>query len=286
MKLILYTQYINDIDTSNVVRRNTNESKQFLSSCKIQKYCSEGTHNKEHKYEDKPNRPNSNNNIINPRHCSSMVFKEDGKIVYGKKLLFTPIQTKACQDLTMSNLYKEDMNNNFNQNYLTNETDTENLKPKHLTIPLLSIDTKDEIYLSDNQDSTISLCDLRTSYCYDNSCDDEKNTEISQDFQYYKCRDHNSLRSSDSGLADITIPVTQHSPLPPTETFSNNSQKLCQCSSLLHINSCIFEDDSLSLVKASVPLDKGVTFRSELYAHWWLKKKLPGPSGSCDSGKI
>jgi len=275
LKLILYTQYINTIDTSNVVRRYANKSNQFYFPSKTKENFSKGT-----QYEEKFNE-SSICNFFSPRHCSSMTLKEDGKIVYGKKLLFTPVQTKACQDLTMSTLYKEDMNN-YNHNILNNET----LKPKYLTIPLRSVDNKDDIYLSDNQDSTLSLYDLKTSFCYNNSCDDEKNTEISQDFQYFKFNDHNSLRSSDSGLADITIPVNQQSPLPPTETSSRNSQHLCKSSSSLHINSCIFEDDTLSLDKSSIPLNKGVTFRSELYAHWWLKKKLHGPPGSCDSGKI
>lgn len=282
MKLILYTQHINNIDTSKVVRRCANERSEFYSPCKSKQQCLEGT-----QYNDKSNVSNSYD-ISSPRHCSSMVLKEDGKIIYGKKLLFTPIQTKACQDLTMSTLYKEDMADNYNQHFLNYESNIENLKPKHLTIPLLNTDNKDNIYLSDNQDSTFSLCDLKTSYCYDNSDEDEKNTEISQDFQYFNFKDHNSLRSSDSGLADITIPIAQQSPLPPTETSSSNSENLCKCSSSLHINSCIFEDiDSLSLNNNfSVPLDKGVTFRSELYAHWWLKKKLQGPPDGCDSGKI
>lgn len=282
MKLILYSQYINNIDTSKVVRRYANERSEFYSPCKSKQQCLEGT-----QHNDKSNESN-NYDIASPRHCSSMVLKEDGKIIYGKKLLFTPIQTKACQDLTMSTLYKEDMNDNYNQHFLNYESNIENLKPKHLTIPLLNTDNKDDIYLSDNQDSTFSLCDLKTSYCYDNSGEDEKDTEISQDFQYFNFKDHNSLRSSDSGLADITIPIAQQSPLPPTETSSSNSENLCKCSSSLHINSCIFEDiDSLSLNNnVSVPLDKGVTFRSELYAHWWLKKKLQGPLDSCDSGKI
>lgn len=274
LKLILYTHYFKDIDTSKVVRRCANESNQLNSPCKIKHHCSEDLYNYR----------SNESNILPPRHCSSMILKEDGKIVYGKKLLFTPIQAKACQDLTMSTLYKGDMN--YNQQMLNYESDFENLKPKYLTVPFLSMDNKDDMYLSDNQDSTYSLCDLKTSYCYDNSCDDEKFTEISQDFQYYKFKDHNSLRSSDSGLADIKIPVNQQSPLPPTETYSSNSENLCKCSSSLHVNSCIFEDDSLSLDKPSTPLDKGVTFRTELYAHWWLKKKLQGPIISCDSGKI
>lgn len=281
MKLILYTQYINNIDTSKVVRRYANQHSAFYSPCKTKQHYLEGT-----QHNDKSNVSNSFN-ITSPRHCSSMVLKEDGKVIYGKKLLFTPIQAKACQDLTMSTLYKEDMNDKYNQNFLNYESNIENLKPKHLTIPLLNTDNKDDIYLSDNQDSTFSLCNLKTPYSYDDNCDDEKDTEISQDFQYFYFKDHNSLRSSDSGLADITIPVTQQSPLPPTETSSSNSENLCKCSSSLHINSCIFEDDSLLLNnKASLPLNKGVTFRSELYAHWWLKKKLQGPPGSCDSGKI
>jgi len=281
LKLILYTQYINNIDTSKVVRRHANQHSAFYSPCKTKQDCLDGT-----QYNEKSNVLNSYN-ISSPRHCSSMILKEDGKVIYGKKLLFTPIQTKACQDLTMSTLYTEDMNDNYNKNLLNYESNIENLKPKHLTIPLLSTDNKDDIYISDNQDSTFSLCDLKTPYCYDSNCDDEKNTEISQDFQYFYFKDHNSLRSSDSGLADITIPVTQQSPLPPTETSSSNSENLCKCSSSLHINSCIFEDDSLLLNnKTSMPLAKGVTFRSELYAHWWLKKKLQGPPGSCDSGKI
>jgi len=280
LKLILYPQYINNIDTSKVVRRYANQHSEFYSPCKT-KHCPEET-----QYHDKCNVSNSFN-ISSPRHCSSMVLKEDGKVIYGKKLLFTPFQTKACQDLTMSTLYKEDMNDNYKQYFLNYESNFENLKPKHLTIPLLNTDNKDEIYLSDNQDSTFSLCDLKTSYCYENNCDDEKDTEISQDFQYFYFKDHNSLRSSDSGLADITIPVTQQSPLPPTETSSSNSENLCKCSSSLQINSCIFEDNSLLLNnKVSMPLDKSVTFRSELYAHWWLKKKLQGPLDSCDSGKI
>lgn len=274
LKLILYSQYINTVDTSKVVRRYAN------SLCKIKQYCSEGT-----QYEDQNNVSN-NYNMTSPRHCSSMVLKEDGKIVYGKKLLFTPIQTKACQDLTMSTLYKDDMNDNYNQKCLNYETNCEHLKSKHLTVPLLNMDNKDEMYLSDNQDSTFSLCDFNMSNCYNNDCDDEKDTEICQDFLFYKFKDHNSLRSSDSGLADITIPVTQQSPFPPTETSSSNSENLCKCSSSLHINSCIFEDDSLLLNKPSVSLAKGATYRSELYAHWWLKKKLLGLPGSCDSGKI
>jgi len=278
LKLILYTQYINNIDTSKVVRRYANQHSAFYSPCKTKQHCLEGT-----QHNDKSNVSNSYN-ISSPRHCSSMLFKEDGKVIYGKKLLFTPIQTKACQDLTMSTLYKEDMNDNSNQHFLNYESNIENLKPKHLTVPLLNTD---DIYLSDNQDSTFSLCNLKTPCCYDNNCDDEKDTEISEDFQYFYFKDQNSLRSSDSGLADITIPVTQQSPLPPTETSSSNSENLCKCSSSLHINSCIFEDDSLLLNnKTPIPLDKGVTFRSELYAHWWLKKKLQGPPGSCDSGKI
>lgn len=281
LKLILYTQYINNIDTSKVVRRYANESGQLYSPCNINQSCSE-----ENNYENQHNILNSYNNT-SLRHCSSMVLKEDGKIIYGKRLLFTPIQTKACQDLTMSTLYKQDMNDHYNQHLLNYESNTENLKPKHLTIPLLTIDNKDDnIYLSDNRDSTYSLCDLKISYCHDNSCDYEKDTEISQDFQYFKFNDHNSLRSSDSGLADITIPVAEQSPLPPTETSSSNSEHLCKCSSLHNINSCIFEDDSLLSNKRSIPLGKGVTFRSELYAHWWLKKKLPGPADSCNSGKI
>lgn len=281
MKLILYTQYINNIDTSKVVRRYANGHNELYSPYKTKQHCQEGKQN-----ENKSDQSNSYN-ISSPRHCSSMVFKEDGKVIYGKKLLFTPIQTKACQDLTVSTLYKDNIiNDNYNQHFLNYESNIENLKPKHLTIPLLNIDNKDDIYLSDNQDSTFSLCDLKSSYCYENSCDDEKDTEISQDFQYFYFKDHNSLRSSDSGLADITIPVTQQSPLPPTEISSSNSENLCKCSSSLHIKSCIFEDNSLSLNKAPIPLDKGVTFRSELYAHWWLKKKLQGPPGSCDSGKI
>lgn len=275
LKLILYPQYANNIDTSKVVRRFVNQPNY---PCQIKQHCSEGP-----QYEDKSN---TANNIMSPRHCSSMVLKEDGKIIYGKKMLFTPIQAKACQDLTMSTLYKEDINDNYNQHIFNCESSTENSNPKHLTVPLLNVDHKDVVYLSDNQDSSFSLCDLKSSYCYDNSCSDEKDTEISQDFQYFKFKDHNSLRSSDSGLADIAIPVTQQSPLPPTETSSSNSEHMCKCSSSLHINSCIFEDDSLTLDKTSIPFNKGVTFRSELYAHWWLKKKLQGPPGSCDSGKI
>lgn len=277
MKLILYKQYINNIDTSKVVRRYSNKSNQLYLPYKTKQYCSKGV-----QCEDKSILSN-NNNVTSPRHCSSMVLKEDGKVVYGKKLLFTPVQTKACQDLTMSTLYKEDTDNsNYNQTLLSYET----LKAKHLTIPLLSIHNKDEMYLSDNQDSTFSLCDLKTQYHYDDSDNEEKDTESSQDFLYYNFKDHNSLRSSDSGLADITIPVNQQSPLPPTETSSSNSEKLCKCISSVHINSCNFEDNSLSVIKPSIPLKKSVTFRSELYAHWWLKKKLQGPPGSCDSGKI
>lgn len=272
IKIILYTHYIKNVDTSKVVRRYANESNKLYSPGKIKHHCSKN------QYDFKSNE----SIILSPRHCSSMIFKEDGKIVYGKKLLFTPIQAKACQDLTISALYKGDMN--YNQQLLNYDSNFENLRPKHLTVPFLSIENKDDLYLSDNQDSTYSLCDLKSSYCYNNSCDDDKYTEISQDFQYYKFKDHNSLRSSDSGLADIKIPVTQQSPLPPTESYSSNSENLCKCSSSLHVNSCIFEDDSLN--KASIPIDKGVTFRTELYAHWWLKKKLLGPIVSCDSGKI
>lgn len=277
MELILYKQCINSIDTSKVVRRNGNKSNQLYPPYETKQCCSRGI-----QCEEESILSNSYNSTAS-RHCSSMVLKEDGQIVYGKKLLFTPMQTKACQDLTMSTLYQEDTdNNNYNQNILSYET----LKPKHLTIPLLSIHNKDEMYLSDNQDSTFSLCDLKSSYHYDDSGDDENDTELSQDFLYYNFKDHNSLRSSDSGLADITMPVNQQSPLPPTETSSSNSENLSKCVSSLHINSCIFEDDTISSNKSSIPLERGVTFRSELYAHWWLKKKLQGPSGSCDSGKI
>lgn len=280
LKLILYKPYLNNIDTSDVVRRYAKEPSQPYS-CNIKQCRSEGTQCQEE------HNVSYNNNTMSLRHCSSMVLKEDGKVVYGKKLLLTPIQTTtACQDLTKSTLYKEDLNDTYNQNCLFNESNAEHMKQKHLTIPVLNIDNKDELYLSDNRDSTISLFDVKSSYCYENSCDDEKDTELCQEFQYFKYKNHNSLRSSDSGLADITIPVTQQSPLPPTETSSSNSEHLCKSSSSLHINSCIFEDDGLSLDKLSVPLDKSVTFRSELYAHWWLKKKLQGPPGSCDSGKI
>lgn len=262
LKLILYTQYFNNIDTSKIVRRYANECNQSFTSCKVKQYCSQGT-----QYENQSNE--SDNYNISPRHCSSMVLKEDGKIVYGKKLLFMP--TKACPDLTKSTLYKEDMiDNNHNQQFLNYESNTENLKSKYLTIPLINVDIKDEnIYLSDNKDSKLSLCDLKTCnhFC-------EKNNKIVQDFQYFKCKDHNSLRSSDSGLADIAIQVTQ--PLLPTE-MSIHSE------SLHNINSCIFEDDSFSLNNTVIPIETGVTFRSELYAHWCLKTKVPG---ICDSGKI
>lgn len=280
LKFILYKPYIDNVDLSNVVRRHANELGQSNSLCKIKQYRSE-----EVQTQDECNE--SYNNIISPRHCSSMVLKENGRIVYGKKLLFTPVQTckGACQDLTMSTLYKEDTDDVYSHNILNNDSNNENFKQKYLTVPLLNMDNKDEIYLSDNQDSTLSLYDLkRRSYCFNTNCD-EKDTEISQEYQYFKDKNHNSLRSSDSGLADITIPVTQQSPLPPTETSSNNSEHLCKYSSSLHINSCIFEDENL-LDKVPIPLDKGVTFRSELYAHWWLKKKLQAPRGSCDSGKI
>lgn len=269
LKLILYTQYVNNVDTSKVNRRYCNESKQSNSLNKIKKYCSKGT-----QCENKSIISNDYN-LISPKHRSSMVLKEDGKIIYGKGLLFTPVTTKACQDLTISMLYKEDtVDNNHNQNVLN----CENLKSKYLTIPLLSSHNKDETYLSNHSDSTLSLCDLKKSYCYENNSNNEKdiqNTKVSQDSQYFTFNDHNSLRSSDSGLADITI--NQQSPLPATEISDSNSVNLCKCVSSLHINSCIFEENSS-------PLDKGVTFRSELYAHWWLKKKLPNSFG-CDSGK-
>lgn len=267
LKLILYTHYFNNIDTSKIVRRYANESNQSLSPCKVKQYCSQGTQC-EHQFNE-----SNNYNIIPPRHCSSMVLREDGKIVYGKKILFTP--TKACPDLTKLTLYKEDpIDNNYNQKFLNYESKkSENLKSKHLTIPLLNANNKDEnIYLSDNRDSTFSLCDLKTSYC-NNFCENEKNTEIVQDFQYFKCKDHNSLRSSDSGLADIAIQVTQPS-LPAEMSIHSES--------LHNINSYIFEDDPSSLDNKSIPFEKGVTYRSELYAHWCFKTKLPG---ICDSGK-
>lgn len=270
MKLILYSHYINNIDTTKVVRRYANASNTCINK------CSKGTQSENE---------SDSYNIISPKHCSSIVLKEDGNIIYGKKLFFTPAQGKACQDLTMSTLYKEDINYINYPNCLNYES-SGNGNLKHLTIPLLNTENKNEIYLSDNRDSTFSLCDLKRSCCYenyDNNCDNDKDTEISQDFQYFKCKDHNSLRSSDSGLADITIPVTQQSLLLPTETSSSNSEHLCKCNLSSHVNSCIFEDDSLSLDKTPIPFDKNGTFRSELYAHWLLKKKL---LGSCDSGKI
>lgn len=269
MKLILYSHYINNIDTTKVVRRYANDS----NLCKNN--CTQGSQSENE---------SDSYNITSPRHCSSIVLKEDGNIVYGKKIFFTPAQGKACQDLTMSTLYKEDINNMNYQNCLNYELGNDNLKPKHLTIPLLNIENRNKLYLSDNRYSTLSLCDLKTSCyeSYDNNCDNDKDTEISQDFQYFTFKDHNSLRSSDSGLADITIPVTQKSLLLPTETSCSNSEPLSKCNLSSHVNSCIFEDDSLSLDKIPI-FDKNVTFRSELYAHWWLKKKL---LDSCDSGKI
>lgn len=262
LKLILYKQYINNIDTSKVVRRNLNESYRLYSPCKYKKNVSKETQC-DHSY-----------NLSMPKHCSSMVLKEDGKIVYGKRMLFTPVTTKACQDLTISMLYKEDtVDNNYNQNMLN----CKHSKPKYLTIPLLSsMHNKNDTDVLDNCDSTFSLNNIEKSCWYVNGLDDEKDTELSQDFQYSKFKEHNSLRSSDSGLADITI--NQQSPLPVTEISEYNSDNLCKSISSIHINSCIFEDDIL-------PSHKGVMFRSQLYAHWWLKKKLPESNGS-DSGKI
>lgn len=266
LKLILYAQYFNNIDTSKIVRRYANKSDQSFSSCKTKQYCSQGT-----QYENQCN-DSISYNFTSPRHCSSMVLREDGKIVYGKKLLFTP--TRACLDLTKSTLYKEDNMINNNQHFLIYESNNDNLKSKYsTTIPILNVDNKDEsIYLSDKRDSIFSLCDLKMPH-YNNFCENDKNTEVLQDFQYFKCKDHNSLRSSDSGLADIAIQIIQ--PLLPAE-MSIHSE------SLHNINSCVFEDDPL-LLNAPIPFEKSVKFRSELYAHWWYKTKFPS---ICNSGKI
>lgn len=262
LKLILYTQYINNIDTSNVVRRNLNESYRLCSPCKYKQIGSKET------------QCDNSYNLSTPKHCSSVVVKEDGKIVYGKKMLFTPVTAKACQDLTISTLYKEDT---IDYNYNPNMLNCKNLKPKYLTIPLFnSMHSKNDSDGSDNCDSTFSLDNLKKTCSYVNCFDIKKDTELSQDFQYLKFNDHNSLRSSDSGLADITN--NQQSPLPVTEISENNSDNLCKSISSIHINSCIFEDDNF------LPSHNGSTFRSQLYAHWWLKKILPESNGS-DSGK-
>lgn len=265
LKLILYTQYINKIDISKVVRRNINGINQ--TPYEAYDICNNVQHNSHYI------KSNISNNIVLPRHCSSMLLKENGECIYGKKLFFNPVQPRAYQDLTRSTLYKDYVNgtHDYHKTNCNISFSIEDLKSKHLTIPLLN---------TDNKDSTHSLCDLKMSYLYDNNSNEENNTVLSQDFQYFKYKDQNSLRSSDSGLADITI--TQQTPLSHTDTSINSSEHLCKCSSLIHINSYIFEVDSLD--KTSISLDKNVTYRSDLYAHWWLKKNLE--NSGIDSGKI
>lgn len=253
LKLILYTQYNNNFDTSKVIRRNSN----------IGITTQKNKHNSIHHV-----KSNLFNNVVLPRHCFSMVLKDDENVVFRKKLLFTPQQPKAYQDLTKSILYVHD-NYDYQQNLFNYNFNIPNFKSKHLTIPLQSTDNKDEIYLSDNQNSIYFLGDFKMPHLND-ICNNENNTVLSQDFQYFKSKDQNSLRSYDSGLADIT--VTQKLPLSKTDTSLNSSEYLCKCTLPIHINSCTFEVECLD--KKSISSDKNNTYRSSLYAHWWLKKSI------------
>lgn len=248
LKLILYTQYINNFDTSKVIRRNSNIG-----------ITQKNKHNSIYHV-----KSNLLNNVVLPRHCFSLALKEDEN-VFRKKLLFTPLHPTAYQDLTKSILYKNDNNYNYQQNLLNYNLNIPNFKSKHLTIPLQGIDNKSEIYLSDNQNSIYFLGDFKMSYLNDNCY--ENNTVLSEDFQYLKSKDQNSFRSYyDSGLADIT----QKLPLSKTDTSLNSSEYLYKCTLPIHKKSCIFEVECLDK-KSS---DKKITYRSSLYAHWWLKKSI------------
>lgn len=92
-----------------------------------------------------------------------------------------------------------------------------------------------------------------------------------------------SLRSSDSGLADITSPLV-NTPTPGaanTESDgSSNFETQCVCTSPFDPTPyCSTADDKMYTSERTVETNtedgEGATFKSGMYAHWWLKTKIP-----------
>lgn len=86
-----------------------------------------------------------------------------------------------------------------------------------------------------------------------------------------------SLRSSDSGLADITSPlVNTPTPPGPQNAESDESGNFDQCVVSPYSST---GDDRMYMSERTVEtdgrIDEAVTFKSGMYAHWWLKTKIP-----------
>lgn len=96
--------------------------------------------------------------------------------------------------------------------------------------------------------------------------------------------DPDSLRSSDSGLADITSPLL-NTPVPggaaAESDGSSNFERQCNCASPFDTTPYASgaTDDKMytseRTVETSIEQQEPVTFKSAMYAHWWLKTKIP-----------
>lgn len=138
-------------------------------------------------------------------------------------------------------------------------------------------------YVSTSSSETATPCQKKYCSSYNisspiNSTYRENETNVRVD------GDPDSSRSSDSGLADITSPLL-NTPVPGGTAVesdrSSNFETQCNCASPFDTTPYASSgaDDKMytseRTVETSAEQHEPVTFKSAMYAHWWLKTKIP-----------